>query len=114
MKLSYREWMFYRDTMKEELKGYSPTHDPKPIFSKLEFSFTYPITYPPDSVRMHFQYDEESQQLSGWREAAWCEGPFACRHIDFEEEYMIEVITPYLEKLKVTYKTYPLVSKEGR
>jgi len=101
MKITYREWMFYRDTMKEELKKYPPSHDPKAKFSKLEFSFDYPIIYPPDKVTMHFKYDESTHELSGWRGPAWCEGPFAYKSYPFKEEDMIKVISPYLEKLKI-------------
>jgi len=100
MKITYREWMFYRDTMKEELKGYSPKHDCEAEFTKLSFSFTYPIVYPPDSVRLHFEYDEKTGELSGWRGPAVMEGPFAYSRVDFEEEHMVKVVTPYLEKLK--------------
>ena len=49
---------------------------------------------------MHFEYNEDTKQLKGWRGSAVMEGPFAYSRVDFKEKAMIEVITPYLEKMR--------------
>ncbi len=99
MKLTYRQWMYYRDYIKEELAKVGKERGPKAEFTKTSFAWDFHHAYPPSRTRLHFEYNEETQQLTGWRGPNWTEGPFGPQSVAFDEEYLKRVTAQPLEEL---------------
>ena len=88
MNMTYRQWIYFRDRIKEELSKVGKGKDPKAEFSKLEFAWDFHHAYPPSITRLHFKYNEKTHQLTGWRGSNWTEGPFGPQRVSFNEEYI--------------------------
>lgn len=89
MKLSLNDWIAIRDRTKDELTRTPPGKPPNAKFSKYAFSWDYHYTYPPGSVRLHYEW--KNGQVSGWRTRHWDEGPFAPTHVTMDDEYLAKV-----------------------
>jgi len=89
MKLSYEDWVAIKDRTEKELKSLVGTNkEPNAKFSKYAFSWDYHYTYPPGSVRLHYNW--KNGEVSGWRIRHWIEGIFA-RECAMDNKYLAEV-----------------------
>lgn len=114
MKVTYRQWMYFRDKSKEELGKLDKSLNPKAVFTKKWFEWDFHHIYPPSTTRLHFEYNEQTEELSGYRGPNWTEGPFGPQKVSFDEKYLRKVTGHFLKELAKIDKKRGLTFEKGR